>query len=170
MSARLSTAISLGDAANAILQRVKNFERRSIWSHEDWDENTHVGIEPMLLALAMELALKAWYVFDYDTAEIVRSHNLSTLFTKLRPESREKLATEFKEVVAPYHPGSFIQDYGIEDVLHQHANAFVDWRYLHEPKNMTFNESAFVATLEMVIHEFKKRYRVETVQPLWPSR
>ena len=30
----------------------------------------------MLLALSMELALKTWYAFDYDTAEAKRSHDL----------------------------------------------------------------------------------------------
>ena len=50
----------------------------------------------------------------------------------------------------------------MRDVLQPHANAFVDWRYLHEPQqNIMSDKSLFVATLEMVLREFKKCYRTE---------
>jgi hypothetical protein len=32
-----------------------------------------------------------------------------------------------------------------------------------------FDQGAFEATLEMVLREFEKRYRIERVKPLWPS-
>lgn len=34
---------------------------------------------------------------------------------------------------------------------------------------MMFDQGAFEATLEMVLREFEKRYRVERVKPLWAS-
>ncbi len=34
------------------------------------------GVEPMLLALSMELALKAWFVFDFDDPKTPRTHDL----------------------------------------------------------------------------------------------
>ena len=71
--------------------------------------------------------------------------------------------------IAPYYSNGLILDYGINDFFTQHANAFVDWRYLHEPKNTTFRESEFIATLEMVLREFKKRYRVVDMPSVWPS-
>lgn len=94
-----------------------------------------MGVEPMLLALSMELALKAWFVFDYDDSKVARSHNLIKLFEKLKPESQEKRDAEFKISVAPYHSSGFFVDYGIRHILYQHQDAFIDWRYLHEGQN-----------------------------------
>lgn len=166
MSARLTTGVTLGEYANSILRQVKSFDQDEFWQRSDPDERLHIGVEPMLLALSMELALKAWFVFDHDSATVVKSHNLLELFEGLKIESQEKLDQEFKRTVAPIYPDFFYVDYGIRHVLYQHADAFVEWRYLHErKKNMMFNTSAFTATLEMVLQEFKKRYRVEKVQP-----
>lgn len=68
MSARLSTAIRIGDAAKAILLKTKSFPAQSFDEHEEWSELEHVGVEPMLLALSMELALKAWWVWLHSFA------------------------------------------------------------------------------------------------------
>ncbi|WP_292315322.1 hypothetical protein [Mesorhizobium sp.] len=120
----------------------------------------------MLLALAMELALKAWSVFDHDKPKTRKSHDLLKLFEDLKPESQEKLDLEFKRSVVPYHPNFFHMDYSIRHILRQHKDAFVDWRYLHEAKkSMMFDQAAFEATLGMVLGEFEKRYRVDRVQP-----
>lgn len=112
----------------------------------------------MLLALAMELALKAWFVFDFDDPKHSKSHDLSKLFYRLSSASQEILGKEFKKSIAPHHPNFFYINYSIEHMLHQHKDAFVDWRYIHEPKSKSFERSVFEATLEMVIREFEKRY------------
>ena len=40
-------------------------------------------------------------------------------------------------------------------------------RYLYEAKkSIMFDQSAFEATLEMVLREFRKRYRIQKVKPL----
>lgn len=167
MSARLSTAIRIGEAAKAILRKTQTFPDREFVHDEARVEREHIGVEPMLLALSMELALKAWFVFDYHNPDVIKSHNLIKLFDALKPESRAKLAAEFRASVAPYHPNGFYADYAIRHVLYQHQDAFVDWRYLHEPKqSLMFDQSAFVATLEMVISEFEKRYRIEELPAL----
>lgn len=127
-----------------------------------------MGVEPMLFALAMELALKAWFVFDFDDPEHSKSHDLSKLFGKLKSDSQEKLDHEFKRSVAPYHPNIFHVDCGIRHVLYQHKDAFVDWRYIHEPKSTMFERGAFGATLDMVLREFDKRYITVTSDPLRP--
>ena len=162
MSARLTTAIRIGEAARAILNKTKRFPEP-----EDLSKHEHVGVEPMLLALAMELALKAWFVFDHNDRKTPWSHDLIGLFERLTPESQEKLDVEFKASVAPYHPNWFYVDYSIRHILHQYKDAFVDWRYLHErKKSMMFDQGAFEATLEMVLREFEKRYRIVPVQSL----
>ena len=167
MNARLSTAIRIGEAAKAILRKTQSFPDLEFGGQEDLSQRTHVGVEPMLLSLSMELALKAWFVFDHDNANVLKSHNLIKLFNALKPESQAKLDAEFKRSVTPNHPTVFYTDYGIRDLLSQHQDAFIDWRYLHEPKeSMMFERSSFEATVEMVLEEFEKRYRSK---PRWPS-
>ena len=168
MSARLSTAIRIGDAARAILRKTKSFPDQQFEEVEDLADREHIGVEPMLLALSMELALKAWFVFDHDSPNVLKSHDLAKLFDALLPESQQRLDEEFKRSVIPHHPNVFSVDYGIRDILAHHKDAFIDWRYLHEAKRtMMFDHSTFEATLEMVLHEFRKRYRIVKVAPLF---
>ncbi|WP_165411191.1 hypothetical protein [Rhizobium leguminosarum] len=170
MSARLSTAIRIAEAAKAIFRKTQSFPGPEFGTDPALRESEHVGVEPMLLALSMELSLKAWFVFDYDDPKVVKSHNLTKLFDSLKPESQEKLDQEFRRSVVPYHPSGFFLDYSIRHILYQHQDAFTDWRYLHEAKkSMMFDQGAFEATLEMVLREFENRYRIERVTPIWPS-
>lgn len=161
MSARLSTAIWMGDAAHAILRKTKTFPTSGFGEGTGPSDYDYIGVEPMLFALAMELALKAWFVFDYDDPKVPKTHDLAKLFGRLKPESQDKLDAEFRRSVVPFHPSGFFTDYGIRHMLYQHKDAFVDWRYLHETKNTTFERSGFEATLVMVLSEFRKRYRIE---------
>ncbi len=167
MSARLSTAIRIAKAAKAILRKTRSFPDQQIQEADDVGRFELDGVEPMLLALSMELALKAWFVFDFDDPKTPRTHDLVNLFDRLTVESQNKLDAEFKRSIAPRHPSLFYVDYGIRDLLYQHKDAFVDWRYLHEPKSTRFEQSAFEATLEMVLEEFEKRYSSERVEPMW---
>lgn len=169
VSARLTTAIRIGDAARAVLRKTQNHPAREFGEHEDGGDLKDIGVEPMLLALAMELALKAWFVFDFDDPKHSKSHDLIKLFDALKSESKEKLDAAFKRSVARHHPNIFYVDYGIRHVLFQHKDAFTDWRYIHEPKSTMFDRGAFEATLEMVLAEFEKRYRIEPVETLWRS-
>ncbi len=166
MNAGLTIGVKIADSATAILQRVEAFDQNNPQLPEDWDMRAHIGIDPMLLALSMELALKAWLVFDHNTAEVKKSHNLLKLFDGLKQDSRQKLDTEFRRSVAPRHPNALYVDYGIRNVLSQHKNAFVDWRYTHENKGVNFHISTFKATLEMILNEFRKRYRTVEVPPI----
>lgn len=161
MSARLTTAIRICDAAKAILRKTRRFPDEDLGNPPDWEEREHMGVEPMLLALSMELALKAWFVFDHNNPEFPKSHNLIRLFDALSTESRQKLDVEFRRTVAPFHPDIFFVDYGIRNVLYQHQDAFTDWRYMHEGgKSISFQRGTFEATLEMMFREFDKRYTV----------
>lgn len=165
MNARLTTAIRIGEAAKAILRKTQSFPDREFGKPDEVSELEHIGVEPMLLALSMELALKAWFVFDYDNPRVAKSHDLMKLFDSLKPESQEKLDAEFRGTVAPHHPSGLYTDYSIRHILYQHRNAFIDWRYLHETKSVMFDQGAFEATLVMVLREFDKRYRIERAPP-----
>ena len=102
--------------------------------NENWSDREHVGVEPVLVALSREVALKAWFVFDHDDPKVIKSHDLTKLFDGLLPESQRRLDHEFKRTVNPCHPSFFFVDCSIRDILSQHKDAFVDWRYLHEAK------------------------------------
>jgi hypothetical protein len=59
-------------------------------------------------------------------------------------------------------------EYSLTDILSHHANAFVEWRYLHERKGTPgFDQSTFIATLEMILVEFRTRYRTEKCEPFF---
>ena len=161
MSARLTTAVRIGETARAVLRKTQSFPDREFAGGGSMVDMRGIGVEPMLLALAMELALKAWFVFDHNNPKVPISHDLAKLFERLLPESQEKLDAEFKTSVAPYHPSGLFVDYRIRHLLYQHKDAFTDWRYIHEPKSTNFDRGAFEATLEMVLTEFEKLYRTE---------
>jgi hypothetical protein len=165
MSQRLTTAVRIGAAARQILNKTRSFPDIKIGGIFDLDSD-HIGAEPMLLALSMELALKAWFVFDYDDPKIW-GHDLVMLFDSLTEESQQKLDFAFKASIAPVYPSGIHLDYGLRHLLYQYKDAFKYWRYLHQRKEtLRFERSEFEATLEMVLSEFEKRYRTErVVQP-----
>ena len=159
MSARLKTAVRIAEDAKSILRKTRSFPEQKFGVRES--EREHIGVEPILLSLSMELALKAWFVFDHDNPMVPRTHDLLRLFESLTPKSQEKLDTEFKRTVAPEHPNILWADYGIRHVLFKHKDAFVQWRYVHERKHASFDQGVLEATLEMALTEFDKRYWVE---------
>lgn len=109
MSAALTIGIRIADSANAILQRVEAFDHENLQNNEEWDMRAHIGIEPMLLALSMELALKAWYVLDQNKPKGIKGHILTKLFEKLKPESQDKLDSAFRQSVGPPSSQLFIR-------------------------------------------------------------
>ncbi|WP_218144662.1 hypothetical protein [Loktanella sp. DSM 29012] len=162
----MSTGVKLEKQARSILIQAQAIAKA------DADEfglrrAEHIGIEPMLLALSMEFALKAWFVWDHNTLKTKRTHDLLMLFELLSETSKERLARRFREQVAPFYPDGFNLKYEITDILAHHANAFVEWRYLHEKRNhgISFDFSKFVATLKMVLDEFATLYREEPISP-----
>lgn len=163
--AGLSTGVKLEGYARSILKQVLVI---SDGDHSTGlgPERVHIGVEPMLLALAMEFALKAWFVWDHDRHDPIKTHNLTKLFDALPPSSQERLNTAFKERVAPSHPWAGRMEYSIRDILDHHADAFVKWRYLHEDRDrgLSFDFTTFIATLQLVLDEFGKRYETREIK------
>jgi hypothetical protein len=162
----LTTGIKLEKQARSILKQtwaMAEADTQEFGMHHE----EHAGVKPMLLALSMEFALKAWFIWDHNTLKTKRTHDLLKLFDLLGDTSKDRLDREFRENVAPQHPNFFVSDYGIRDVLYQHASAFVEWRYIHEKREhgISFNFTIFVATLEMILDEFAALYRTELINP-----
>lgn len=168
MSVRLTKAVRIGEYARAMQRKTLSFPDHGFGGSDDMNERHHIGVEPMLLALSMELSLKAWWVFDHDDPHVTKIHDLAALFDSLKSESQRQLDLEFRRSIAPYCSGFYV-DYGIRDILFKHRNAFVEWRYMHETRSAHFEQGAFSVTLEMVLTEFEKRYRVEPARMTWAS-
>lgn len=162
----LSTGVKLEKQARSILKQIRTMTKTDLHEYGIRHEE-HAGVEPMLLALSMEFALKAWYIWDHNTLETKRIHNLLELFELLSSTSKDRLDCEFRKNVAPHHPNLFVSDFGVRHVLSQHANAFVQWRYMHEKREhgISFNFTTFVATLELVLDEFAALYQSELISP-----
>ncbi len=104
MNAGLTIGVKIADSAEALLQRVEIFNQDHPQWPDGWNMKAHIGIDPMLLGLSMELVLKAWYVFDHNVAEPKWGHNLSELFEVLKHDSQQRLDAEFRRSVAPTYP------------------------------------------------------------------
>ena len=152
MRISLTKGVELAKYAESVLQQVKSLEEQKNF-YKEWDINKkfHLGIEPMLLAFSMELALKAWYIFDFNDAEVIKTHNLHKIFRALKPKSQDLLSKRFKQTVAITNPDFFYLNYDIKDILYANKHAFTEWRYIYESKkSLHFNQSGFTATIETV--------------------
>ena len=77
MSIRLTKAVKIYKEAKALHAKVTRFHSNELG---EYDHEAHIGVEPMLLALSMELALKAWCVFDRNELRFKKCHDLIKLF------------------------------------------------------------------------------------------
>lgn len=167
---RLTTAVRIAKAANGILVKCRKIP--PAYDTKQWDNDAfdHNGVEPMLLALSMEFALKAWFVFDHNDPDVPKLHNLIKLFDKLKPETQHRLNHEFKRSVAPLYPDFSFVDYDLRCLLSLHQDAFIDWRYIYEVnKSLSFSSGTFDTAVEMVLTEFRKLY-LEVPVPVLGNR
>lgn len=159
LPAGLSTGIEIHQYARSILKQALSLSDETL-QNESPQSNEHFGVKPMLLALAMEFSLKAWFVFDHRlTPEQV--HDLEKLFDNLKDSTKQRLNSEFQKTVVPLLPSVSLMSNNMSDILSHHANAFRDWRYIYErdsKKALLFETSLFVATLELFLDEFEKLY------------
>lgn len=162
--AGLSTGVKLEKYARAILRQVQSLEGATS-PLGTWGDPDYIGFEPMLLALAMEFGLKAWFVLDHNRRDPPKTHNLRRLFNELEVESRAHLERAFKERMGPFYYDMLCGALSVSGTLENHANAFVEWRYPHELRNggLVFNTSRFVTVLEVVLDEFNKRYVTQAI-------
>ena len=129
---------------------------------------------PILLSLATEIALKAWLCLEQKKAH-TRTHNLLKLFDRLIPNTQEILEARMRKV-SPYsvcaeQPGMqnlepLIQDmfaartHPLRDILCEHCNANMDWRYLYEKKHFAkFETGEIDLALTVIIDAYYKRRR-----------
>ena len=166
----LLKAIDIATASMAILRHVHEVDpMEPMAAQEEFCGSSllraQMSIEPMLLALSMELALKAWIVYDGTKKDAPYAHDLWKLFSNTSAATQERLKKRYEMEIAPVHPNIFFSDYGLEHVLKNARNAFVQWRYSYELDRARFDHGLFTETVEMILSEFESRIVVEKQPP-----
>ena len=113
---------------------------------------------PILLAFAMELALKAWWAKENKDNDIPKTHDLLKLFDGLNEETRTRLESAHPEIPHPYRGFPPFRP-GLRSMLDSNSAAFVEWRYLHELSSASFPSGEFSEALSSVIREFDRTAR-----------
>ena len=105
-----------------------------------WNDGTFVAF-PVLLALAAEIGLKAWYRIEGNPGP--KTHDLLKLFDGLGENTQRRLEDKMPEIpsdipIWPAYPG-------IRDALRQNKDVFTEWRYAHEHDGL-IAQTAFLKT------------------------
>ena len=151
----MQNASSLGKLAKKLYSdQESNFE-----SEEDMSffEGTFLAV-PVLYALAVEIALKAWQCYERK-GEPDREHDLLFLFEGLTDETRKLLEARLPrrpdplgmEKDLPVGAGG-----GMKKTLEFHRNSFVEWRYLHEKTSGQFYSPALDEALTVIIETYQQ--------------
>ena len=85
--------------------------------------------EPILLSLALEIALKAWQRRERQAAPD-RSHDLLQLFEGLEEATQKRLQAKMPAMVDPLFKETLRE--GLRELLCSHRDAFIKWRYSYE--------------------------------------
>ena len=104
---------------------------------------------PVLLALAIELALKALQWKERDGRQPTPTHDLLMLFKGLKKDTRERIEANMPEV-----PGIFPEwprRPGIRTALSRARNVFVDWRYPYEHPGLIVETADLKTALKAIL-------------------
>ena len=117
---------------------------------------------PMLLAFAMERALKAWHLRTTGEAA-KRTHRLLELYEALPEEVQECLDETAGAALRPYLSKTGSGRSRLAEVLEAHDTAFHDWRYPEEvladperPNGLFFETGEYEAALDGVLEAFDR--------------
>ena len=104
---------------------------------------------PVLLSLAIELALKALQWNERDGRQPAHTHELLVLFKGLKKDTRERIEANMPEVpgILPELP----RRPGIRTALCRARNVFVDWRYPYEHSGLFVETADLKAALKAIL-------------------
>ncbi len=156
------------------LQRVANEleeDGHETGSSDEWLIEGIFLARPILLSLATEIALKAWQCSERKKPPD-RTHDLLKLFESLKQDTQEMLEARMRRVsrwsVNAQQPGMReanrdIQDmflartHPLRDVLSDHSDANMRWRFLYEQRSETFETSEIDSALTVIIDAYDER-------------
>ena len=104
---------------------------------------------PVLLALAIELALKALQWNERDGGQPTQTHDLLVLFKGLKKDTHERIEANMPEVpgILPELP----RRPGIRTALCRARNVFVDWRYPYEHPGLIVQTADLKTALKAIL-------------------
>ena len=156
------------------LQRVANELGENAHETESSDKGLFQGkflACPILLSLATEIALKAWQCSERQ-APPDRTHDLLKLFESLKQETQEMLEARMRKVsrwstnaerMGMRELDRDIQDmflartHPLRDVLSDHSDANIRWRFLYERQMETFETGEIDNALTVIIEAYNER-------------
>ena len=168
-------AHSMIENARALQIVAKELEKNgNAAGQEDYRRFLGMGLAgPILLSLATEIALKAWQCSDRGRAP-GRTHDLLRLFDLLNPDTQEILEARmrkqsphsvwagdprFRNLNADFQAMFAAKMHPLRDVLREHRDANVHWRYLYEKPSASFETSEIDRALTVIIDAFFERRR-----------
>lgn len=98
-------------SARALQELVRSFGNRADPTSNPFLFQGQFIAAPVLLALAMELALKAWWAKENTDCEVPKTHNLLKLFDRLNEDTQARLESAYPEIphdLRGFHP--FVRD------------------------------------------------------------
>lgn len=111
---------------------------------------------PVLMALAMEIALKAWQCRERN-GKPDKSHDLLKLFDGLEDKTQARLEARMPDVLDPYLGSMFPPVMpGLRKTLSSHSKAFERWRYVYEVRYANFETPRFEEALTAVIEVYEE--------------
>ena len=100
---------------------------------------------PILLSLAIEIALKAWQCRERK-GKPEKTHDLLELFDGLEQDTRKL----FEEGMLSFEP--------LPEILRSHKDARTHWRYSYEDPFAHFNTSALDRALTVILNAYDERW------------
>ena len=114
---------------------------------------------PILLALATEVALKAWQCMERNGGAPDRTHDLLKLFDKLSPATRDRLEARMPELPDPLGMHEFDPfGAGMRKTLRFNREMFQLWRYPYESSGLQFYSSILDTALTEIIDAFDEAF------------
>ena len=108
---------------------------------------------PVLLALATEIALKAWQCRERNGKAPDKTHNLVKLFDGLGDDART-----FLEHAMPAHPDPMAHltpvYSGIRQALNVNRDLFIAWRYPYEHHGLIAETGALKTALKAIVDTY----------------
>lgn len=143
-------------SAQSLQKFVSSFENRADPTSDAELFHGQFIAAPVLLALSMELALKAWWTREVNGINVPKTHDLLELFDGLPEQTRTRLENSHPELPNPSHPKLSPVREGLRSILASNRTKFVEWRYQHELSRGMFPDGPFNEALSSVIEEFFK--------------
>ena len=113
---------------------------------------------PILLSLAIEIALKVWQCQERQGVPDP-THDLLKLFEGLEPATQKQLQAKMPVVPDPLLGSAFPVYEGLRKLLCSHRNEHTHWRYLYEDHTGTFETAELDRALTVIIGAYDKRWR-----------